>query len=158
MSPALTRPIAGFVAGTIATLLFHQGMYWIAKSAGLPLQGTPWNYAANPAAFGLPSLLNLMFWGGLWGIVYAYLADRLPGPGVVKGLIFGCIFPMLIGSWLVVAMIKGQPILSGALANKDAMRLLPGFLLNGVAFGIGLGVLYPMMAQMLGQRSSMARS
>ncbi len=71
--------------------------------------------------------------------------------GWIKGLFFGMIFPMLIGSWLVVAMIKGQPLFAGAMAKGgfDIMALRNGFLLNGVAFGLGLGVLYPLVARML---------
>ena len=151
MPVALIRPLAGFVAGTIAVLLFHQGMYFVAKLAGVPLSGTAWNYAPNSAAFGLPTLLNQMFWGGLWGVLFAMISDRLPGPTVVKGIIFGSIFPMLLGSWLLVPLIKAQPLFSGAMKD-GVMKLLPGLLLNGIAFGIGLALLYPMLAGMMGEQ------
>ena len=156
MPAALKNTIAGFVAGAITVLLFHQVMYWLLKMAGMPLQGTPWNFTALPAAYGLPTLLNQMFWGGLWGVLYAAICDRLPGQDVVKGMIFGCLFPMLLGSWLVVPLIKGGPLFSGA-AKDGVMKLLPGLLLNGVAFGIGLALLYPLLAGMIGTRSSVRR-
>jgi hypothetical protein len=148
MPSGLVKLIAGFIAGALAVLIFHQGMYVIMQQAGLPLRGTPWSMAAIPP-YGVPRTVNAMFWGGLWGIVYAYLIDYIPGGmGWLKGLIFGMIFPMLIGSWLVVAMIKG---------TFNVMALRNGFLLNGVAFGIGLGLLYPLVAGMMGSRSE-ARS
>lgn len=159
MPSGLVKLIAGFIAGALAVLIFHQGMYVLMQQAGLPLRGTPWSMAAIPP-YGVPRTVNAMFWGGLWGIVYAYLIDYIPGGmGWLKGLIFGMIFPMLIGGWLVVAMIKGTPLFSGAMAKGafNVMALRNGFLLNGVAFGIGLGLLYPLLAGMMGSRSG-ARS
>ena len=63
---------------------------------------------------------------------------------------FGCIFPMLIGSWLVVSLLKGQPVLAGVLTDGNIWRLRPGFLINGVAFGLGLGLIYPLLAGLMG--------
>jgi hypothetical protein len=72
--------------------------------AALPLQGKPWNMAPDAAAFGMLRLFNLMFWSGLWGILFGYLYHSLPGGmGWLKGIVFGVVFPMLLGSWLVVA-------------------------------------------------------
>ena len=151
MPATLTRTIAGFIAGVLATLIFHQGAYFIMKQFGMPLPGQPWNMAPAAQAYGLPSLVNLMFWSGLWGILFAVLYDRIPGgQGWLKGVVFGCVFPMLLGSWLIVALLKGQPILAGLLTDGNVMRLRNGFLLNGLAFGVGLGLLYPWLAGMLG--------
>jgi hypothetical protein len=149
MLHALTKPAAGFLAGALAVLIFHQGMVLVLQKLGLPLRGPPWNMAGNPSAFGMPVLLNQMFWGGLWGILFAYLHQALPGNmGWLKGIVFGMIFPMLFGSWLVVAAIKGQPLFSGAFVRGfDVLALRNGFLLNGIAFGIGLGILYPLLAR-----------
>ena len=153
MPSTLLKTIAGFIAGALAVAIFHQGMYWALPKLGVALQGTPWNMAPNKAAYNLPVLANQMFWGGLWGVVFAFLADQIPG-GWLKGFIFGCVFPMLIGSWLVVALIKGQPVFAGVLTDGNIMRLRPGFFLNGIAFGIGLGLLYPLLAGAMGAQSS----
>jgi len=161
MNTTLMRIIGGFIAGALAVLIFHQGMYVLIQQlqkmqvlGAPPLAGMPWNMAPDPGAYGMPRVLNQAFWGGLWGILFAFLIDSLPGPDVVRGFIFGCVFPMLLGSWLVVALIKGQPIFSNAFgkAGFNILALRNGFLLNGVAFGIGLGVLYPIIARMLGSR------
>ena len=152
MPSAVTKTIAGFIAGFLAVVIFHQAMYFLIQTLGLPLQGKPWNFDADKAAYGMPRVVNQAFWGGLWGIAYAFMVDYIPGGmGWLKGFIFGMIFPMLIGSWLVVAMIKGTPLFSGAMAKGgfDIMALRNGFLLNGVAFGIGLGLIYPLLAGML---------
>jgi hypothetical protein len=71
----------------------------------------------------------------------------------VRGFVFGCIFPMLLGSWLIVALIKGQPLLANAFGKNgfNILQLRNGFLLNGVAFGIGLGLLYPLIAGWFGK-------
>jgi hypothetical protein len=162
MNSNSTRIIAGFIAGFLAVLIFHQGMYVLIQQmlkmgylGAPPLGGTPWNMAADPAAYGMPRVLNQAFWGGLWGILFAYVIDVMPGPNVLRGFIFGCIFPMLLGSWLVVAMIKGAPLFSGAMGKGgfNVMALRNGFLLNGVAFGIGLGLLYPIIAGLFSRRN-----
>lgn len=164
MPNSLSKIVAGFIAGVLAVLIFHQGMYVIMQSMGLPLRGTPWNINTSvplwPELFGLlkigpvrvPAIASQSIWGGLFGILFAFLIDRMPGGiAIVKGLIFGMIFPMLLGSWLIVAMIKGAPLMSGAFAKGgfNIMAMRNGFLLNGLAFGIGLGVLYPLIAGMM---------
>lgn len=156
MSSTVTRVVGGFIAGALAVLVFHQIMYVILQQSGVQMQGSPWNLSPDPNAFRMPRLVNQMFWGGLWGIAYAWLVDYIPaGPGWVRGLVFGLIFPMLLGSWLLVAMIKGQPLFANAFAKGfDIMRLRPGFFLSGIAFGLGLGLLYPLIAGLMGGRSS----
>jgi hypothetical protein len=145
------RIVAGFLAGILAVAIFHQGMYLVLLQTGVPLQGKFWNMAPAASAYGVPILFNQMFWGGLWGILFGLMYDVLPGgQGWLKGFLFGMVFPMLLGSWLVVALIKGQPVLSGLLTDWDFMRLRTGFLLNGVAFGLGLGLLYPALSGLLG--------
>ena len=150
MPNAVNKTIAGFIAGFLAVAIFHQGMYLLLKQTGVPLPGAPWNMAPFAGAYGMPTVVNQCFWGGLWGILFAFLVDRMPGgPSWLKGFIFGVIFPMLLGSWLIVALVKGQPIFSGFLTDYNILRLRNGFLLNGVAFGLGLGLLYPLVARMM---------
>ena len=120
---------------------------------GVPLTGTPWNMTPLKSAYGLPVIVSQTFWGGVWGVLFAFLADHMPGPGALKGFVFGCLFPMLLGSGLVVSLLKGQPVLAGLLTDGNIWRLRPGFLLNGVAFGIGLGLLYPLLAGWMGAKS-----
>lgn len=150
MSLSFGRAAVGFATGALAVAIFHQGMYVVLARLGIPLQGVPWDMRPDAAAYGLPRLVNLMFWGGLWGVGFAWLGDRLPGPGWLRGMLFGMLGPMLLGSWLVVSLIKGRPVLNGLLVDGNLIRLRTGFLLNGVAFGLGLGLLHPLLARLLG--------
>ncbi len=156
------RVIAGFLAGALAVIIFHQGMYVLMQQMGLPLRGSPWNMTSAPLwveltrslkmqPLTLPVIANQAIWGGLFGILFAFLVDRMPGGlSIVKGFIFGCIFPMLLGRWLIVALVKGTPIFAGAFTKGfDITALRNGFLLDGLAFGVGLGLLYPILLRAL---------
>jgi hypothetical protein len=154
----LMRAITGFLAGALAVLLFHQGTYFALVKLGVPLQGSPWNMAPLPAAFGMPALLNQMFWGGLWGVLFSALYHMLPTRmGWVKGVLFGLLFPMLLGSWIIVPLIKGGPLFANVMSDMNWMRLRPGILLNGIGLGLGLGLLYPLLARAIGGGGSTAR-
>lgn len=135
--------VAGFVAGAFAVIIFHQGVYSLMSNWGM-VSGQPWRMTPNP--YGVPDLVNQSFWGGLWGILFALIIDRMPPiPNWVNGLLFGLIFPMLLGSWILVSLIKGRPLFSGYFADFNLGRLRNGFVLNGVAFGIGLGIIYGLL-------------
>lgn len=165
MGNLFTRIVGGFLAGALAVLIFHQGMYLIMQSyLGIPMQGAPWRTTPSVALWpeffaalkmsapSLPTILHQMVWGGLWGLLFAFMINSLPGGiSIIKGLVFGMVFPMLLGSWLIVAWVKSRPLMAGAFdkGGFNYMALRNGFLLNGVAFGLGLGVLYPLLRRML---------
>jgi len=89
------------------------------------LQGVP--------PFGVPTILNQMFWGGLWGLLFAAVADTLPRwPLLLLGFTFGVLGPVL-ASWFVVAPLKGLSIAAGWVPQ----RLLASVLSNG-CWGIGM--------------------
>jgi hypothetical protein len=135
--------LTGFIAGALAVLVFHQLTYLGLQQAGM-VTSPPWRMNPVPP-YGVPTILNQVFWGGLWGAAFGLLFGQLPGRGWQKGIIFGMIGPMLLGSWLVVALLKGQPVMAGFVPP----RMLVGFLLNGIAFGLGLGLLYPALRGLL---------
>ena len=58
----------GFAAGFIATLVFHQIAVLILHSVGISPFGA-WNMTPAPP-LGVPAVLSLSFWGGVWGILY----------------------------------------------------------------------------------------
>lgn len=144
MSITLRDMIIGFIAGALAVLIFHQGMVFVLGQLGWTTFPA-WSFASVPP-YGIPWLINSMFWGGLWGVLFALIADRiLFGPYWFKGLIFGLVFTTILGSWIIVALIKGRPIFGGFLNGYDITRLRNGFLINSIAFGIGLGLLYQIL-------------
>jgi hypothetical protein len=126
----------GFVAGALATLTFHQITIWLLTAAGA-LQGNA--YSLRPVSpLGVPQVLNIAFWGGIWGAVFALLADRFPRswPLWLAGLVFGAVAPTLV-AWFIVAPLKGQSLASGF----NPARVWGGPVINGM-WGLGTGLFY----------------
>ncbi len=125
---SLVRTIAlGFIAGALGVLLFHQ-------LAGYLITGrVPWSNWNPVAPFGLPTIINQTFWGGMWGILFALVADRFPRGIVyfVAAFLFGAILPTLM-SWYGIPQIKG-----GAVGPRGVWYNGP--LING-AWGLGTGI------------------
>jgi hypothetical protein len=133
----------GFLAGALAVLIFHQTMVLVLSVLGVS-RSTPWSWSGVPP-FGVPMILNLMFWGGVWGIVFAALADRLPRwPTQLVGFLFGFFGPVLFG-WTLVAFLKGNPLFGG----WAPARMLASVLING-AYGVGLALIYAVLRRYAG--------
>ena len=65
------RAILGFVAAAIAVLTFHQGMWALLHLLNLPGMGMPPPYPIAPVPpWGVPRIVDLAFWGGLYGILF----------------------------------------------------------------------------------------
>ncbi len=131
---SLGRMLAGFIAGFLATLIFHQLTVALFHGAGvspfLPYSWTP------TVPFGIPAVLSLSFWGGAWGIVFGLIHGRFPRGAGYWGaaFLFGAVLPSLV-ALLVVLPLKGRPLGGG----WQLSLLLIAFFANG-AWGIGTGV------------------
>jgi hypothetical protein len=133
--------LLGFLAGFGATLTFHQVLIVLLAGAGAIETGA---YSFRGVApLGVPQVVSLAFWGGLWGCVWAFMADRIPRfvPGWVAGLAFGALVPTLVG-WFVVAPVKGQPIAAG----WDVARMWIAPLVNG-GWGLGAALFYDLLCR-----------
>jgi hypothetical protein len=133
--------IAGFAAGFLAVLLFHQPVLWLLGQLGLT-QAMP--YAWRPTApLGIPQVISIAFWGGVWGILLAAIEPRFPRGGRywLYAFLFGAILPTLV-AWFVVAPLKGAPVAGG----WQASRMMTGVLING-AWGLGTGLLLMLAAR-----------
>lgn len=133
----------GFLAGVIATLIFHQGMVLLLWLVG-QLPNFPWNLKGSVGPLGVPVLVNQMFWGGLWGIVFAVVGGMIPVANtVLRGAVFGLLGPYLLGNGLLVPLFKqtGQFIWTW-----PSTRLVIGALIGG-AFGIGVALIYRALAK-----------
>lgn len=123
-----------FLAGFAATLIFHQPALWILNAAGV-IDRAP--YALDPTKpFGIPSVISLALWGGVWGILL-WLVVRGDLKGTTYWLIavvFGAIAPTLV-AWFVAAPLKGQPIGGGWKTSAIATAVI----ING-AWGLGTAV------------------
>jgi hypothetical protein len=126
--------LVGFIAGFLATLIFHQLTLALLWSIGVAPSG-PFSTAATQP-FGVPAVLSLSFWGGVWGIFFALIHGGFPRSGGywVAAFLFGAILPSLI-ALLVVLPLKGHPMGGG----WHPPLLLTAFLINGVwCIGTGL--------------------
>jgi hypothetical protein len=133
--PWPSRAALGFVAAVVATLTFHQAMWALLHAAGL----MPRPFPMTPTGpWGVPKMVSLCFWGGLYGAVFGIVMPRLPAPLWLCGLGLG-IIAALVGLFVVLPL-KGQPVAYG-FAWKPWVDSL---LINGF-WGIGVGVIAPLV-------------
>lgn len=125
-----------FLAGALAVPLFHQPVLWLMNFLGV-IDRAP--YAMDPTKpFGVPQLISISFWGGVWGLILLLVIGKMAGSKFwIVALIFGAIAPTLVAGF-IVAPLKGQP------AGANARMAMIGFTVNA-AWGIGTALLARMM-------------
>ena len=137
----MKRAVFGFVAGFLSTLIFHQAvlmLLFLARVAPNPA----WPMRPVPP-FGVPAVISLAFWGGVWGAILIPIIDRRCGTAFyVAAMILGAILPTLV-AWFVVAPLKHQPIASG----WNPKRMMIGPVVNA-AWGLGTAVFYRVLEKM----------
>lgn len=127
--------LPAFAAGFVATLVFHQPALGLLHEAGLSERAP---YATEPTApFGVPAVVSLAFWGGVWGVPLWMLIRKRAGRASywLTALLFGAVAPTLVAG-LVVAPLEGQPVAGGG----ELAPLLVGLTINA-AWGIGTALL-----------------
>jgi hypothetical protein len=128
------RVLLGFVAGFFATLVFHQLMLALLWGSGIaPV--APFTMAPTHP-FRVPSVISLSFWGGIWGIVFAFADHLFPQRKAywVAAILFGAILPSLVALFMVFPL-KGLPTAGGWRPGLFVIA----FLVNG-AWGLGTGI------------------
>lgn len=133
------RILKWFVAGFLAVPLGHQVVLWILHAIAFTDRAAFGMEATKP--FGVPSLISLSFWGGVWGILLGLFLDR-----VLRGRwfwlaagLFGAIAPTLVAG-LVVAPLKGMSV-----AGNPRLAIL-GLLVN-LTWGLATAALFRVMSQ-----------
>ncbi|MES2883414.1 MAG: hypothetical protein V4709_01310 [Pseudomonadota bacterium] len=127
--------LKAFAAGFIATLVFHQGLFAVFHAAGL-VPVPAFNFSPVPP-LGVPAVLSLAFFGGLWGPPVAWLIRRDQGARYwLKALVFGAIGPTAVAMLLVFP-------LKGLAVNP---KIVVGGLLLNAAWGLGLALCMRLMA------------
>jgi len=133
MNPLITY-FRTFIAGFLSTLTFHQGLFAIFYLLSvIPI--APYNLTPTEP-LGVPSVISLAFFGGLWGMLIWKFIEHLPRTNQLKRvLIYGAIGPTLI-ALLIVMPAKG--------VEFNPIMVPFGLILNG-AWGLGLWIfmIYP---------------
>ena len=132
--PSLKLLMLGFAAGFIATLIFHQGLWYIFNQVGvIPLDRPAWAMDSTPP-FEIPAVLSKAFWGGLWGLALTSILTHLDGMSYWAAWIVLGAVALTAVAFFVVPPLKGQPI--------PALwpRFFVGLALNG-AWGFGTALL-----------------
>ncbi|MDQ3280016.1 MAG: hypothetical protein M3Q69_01235 [Acidobacteriota bacterium] len=133
------RWLRWFIAGALAVPLCHQIMLALLNAIGFvdrhPFPMTP----TKP--FGIPSVISLSFWGGVWGILLGLVLVRAMSSARYWTIatIFGAIAPTLVAIF-VVAPLKGQ-------APKGGVKMLVTGLLVNAAWGAGTAAFYRLMTR-----------
>lgn len=104
----MKKIICYFIFGFIATIIFHQSglalLYFMGKFPALP-----WNMNPVPP-LGVPQVVSLAFFGGLWGIPLGLLVENKKGSKFwLTNILFGAVFPTAV-ALLIVFPIKGIPV------------------------------------------------
>jgi len=128
--------LKAFVAGFLATLVFHQGCVGLFYFLGI-LPFAPFNM--NPTQpFMIPSVISLSFFGGLWGIlIWKLVKNDLGKKHWAKSIVYGAIGPTAV-ALLIVFPLKGIPV--------KAIIIPIGLLLNG-AWGFGNSLFMKLMKE-----------
>src|SRR5262249_18437450 len=137
MNQRVVQFVKAFIAGFVSTLVFHQGvlaLFYLAR----PVQRTPYDLEAVPP-LGIPAVVSLAFWGGVWGSAIWPLLKNVAGAVYwVRALVIGAIGPSVVALFLVFPL-KGMPMTGG----WDIFAML---IRNG-AWGVGMALLMRLLRQ-----------
>ena len=127
--------VRAFFAGFLSTLIFHQGLLAALHAAGISPRAA-FDMTAVPP-LGIPSVLSLAFWGGLWGVALWLMIRRSTGAKHwLLAIALGAVLPSAVALFVVFPM-KGLAIGGG----YDPKLIIGALLLNGVwGFGVALGL------------------
>jgi hypothetical protein len=130
--------VKAFIAGFVATLVFHQGVFAALHAAGL-LPRPAFNLTPVPP-FGVPAVISLAFWGGVWGMVVWWLIRNARRARYwLYAIVLGAIGPSLVALFIVL------PLKGGAVAGGWDPRFIVGALILNGAWGFGLALLMRVM-------------
>ena len=113
-----------FLSGVLAVPLGHQIALLLLNAVGFTARPAFSMDATRP--FGVPAVISLAFWGGVWGIILGLVLMRTHGSKFwIVALSFGALVPTLVAG-LVVQPLKGMP------AGGDSKMIAIGLIINGV--------------------------
>ena len=134
MNQRVVQFVQAFIAGFVSTLVFPQGVLALLYLAGA-VPRAPFDLRAVPP-LGLPAVISLAFWGGVWGAAIWSLLKHVGGAAYwVWAVVIGAIGPSAVALFIVYPL-KGMPVAGG----WDPKLLGTALLLNGT-WGLGLALL-----------------
>ena len=138
------RYLIAFVAGFLSTLIFHQGLLAVLHRAGASPRPAYVMKAVPP--LGVPQLISLAVWGGVWGAALLPLLARWDSSWGywVAWLIAGALLPSLVALFVVMPL-KGMPVAAGG----NPKLIVGALLLNGT-WGLGTALLLRLFRRFLG--------
>lgn len=126
------------LAGLIATAVMTMMMY-AAPMMGMPkmdIAGMISGMMKTPWVIGM--MIHLMLGVLLFPFIYAFLlVDKLPGPGALKGMIWG--FILFILAQTIVMPMAGMGFFSSA--SPQQMLMIMGSLMGHLVYGAILGAI-----------------
>ena len=126
--------VKAFIAGFVSTLAFHQGVLALLHLAGV-VSRAPYDLGRVPP-LGIPAVISLAFWGGVWGAAIWPLLKNVAGPAYwLRALVIGAIGPSAVALFIVFPL-KGMPMAGG----WDPKLIVAALILNG-AWGLGVALL-----------------
>jgi len=134
--------VKAFIAGFVSTLVFHQGVLALLHLTGVA-QRAPYDLGRVPP-LGIPAVISLAFWGGVWGAAIWPLLKNVAGPAYwLRALVIGAVGPSAVALFMVMPL-KGMPMAGG----WEAKLIVGALILNG-AWGLGMALLLRLMRQSL---------
>ena len=128
--------LLGFIAASISVLTVHELIVLFLKLTNLLPESSPWSLKPT-GPWNVPTVLNSVFWGGLWGVFYAIIHDTIDFAQVwEKGLLFG-LFIAVISNFTVLPLIRKKPLF---MDFKIKVIICVLVILSG--FGISTAVLF----------------
>jgi hypothetical protein len=140
---SLATLVMAFIAGVLAVPIFHQILLGILHLAGI-VPFTPFNMTPTKP-FGVPDVISISFWGGVWGVVFALTVRRW-----FSGTAYWIASAVIGGVALtLVFMFVVWPLKIGGLPPDMVGLFVIGFLLNA-AWGIGWALFLMLLERMRG--------
>ena len=134
--------VKAFIAGFVSTLVFHQGVLGLFYLTGASPR-KPYDLGAVPP-LGIPAVISLAFWGGVWGAaIWPLLMSTTGAAYWLRALVIGAVGPSAVALFMVMPL-KGMPMAGG----WEAKLIVGALILNG-AWGLGMALLLRLMRQSL---------
>lgn len=135
---SLRATITGFIAGFLAVPLFHQIAMGLLYVLGI-IAFAPYDMTATQP-LGIPVILSASFWGGVWGVVFAFTILRLRGASYwIWNIIAGAVLLSVVAAF-IVSPLKQMGIMWGW-----SVAIMVFALYVNAAWGLGLALFYKLL-------------